>query len=147
MTATAHALIGGAIAASVPDPALGLSLSLISHPLMDLIPHWDFGWGWKKKDKKMLFLESAFDLGLGVGVSYLLFGQNINLQYFLGCVLLTEIWDLLEAPYWFFNWKFPPFSSIYNIQHKMQGKAKTILGGIFTQIITVAVVVFVLSKL
>jgi membrane-bound metal-dependent hydrolase YbcI (DUF457 family) len=54
MTATAHALIGGAIAASIPNPALGLPLAAISHPLVDMIPHWDFGLGWRKK-KKVLF--------------------------------------------------------------------------------------------
>ena len=54
MTATAHVLIGGAIAASVPDPALGITLAALSHPILDMIPHWDFGFGWRKKSKVLL---------------------------------------------------------------------------------------------
>ena len=55
MTATAHALIGGAIAAGIASQPLGIALALASHPLADLIPHWDFGWGWRKKSKPKLF--------------------------------------------------------------------------------------------
>ena len=41
MTATAHALVGGALAAAIKDPVLGISLSLLSHPFLDMIPHGD----------------------------------------------------------------------------------------------------------
>ncbi len=58
MTATAHAIVGGALAAAFPNPVIGISLSLLSHPLLDMIPHWDEGWGWRKKIK-FNFLLSA----------------------------------------------------------------------------------------
>lgn len=145
MTATAHALVGGAIAASVQNPPLGIALSAASHPLLDMIPHWDFGWGWKKKTKLKLFLQAGLDLGVGVILAYLIFGQFVhNLWYFLACVLASEVWDMMEAPFWFLNWKFPPFSTIYNIQSKMQGKAR-LPWGILTQVATVMVVVFLLQ--
>ena len=51
MTATAHALVGGAIAASAINPAIGLPLAALSHPILDMIPHWDLGIGWRGKNK------------------------------------------------------------------------------------------------
>ncbi|MCL4366594.1 hypothetical protein M1563_00245 [Patescibacteria group bacterium] len=136
MTATAHALIGGIIAASVPDPALGISLAFISHPLVDMIPHWDFGLNWRSKSKLTLFGESVFDLSLGLGAAYLLFNQQVGFLYLLGAVVAAESWDILEAPYWFLGWKFPPFSWIYNVQSRIQSKL-TAPWGILTQAATV----------
>ncbi|MBI2011756.1 hypothetical protein HYS91_03230 [Candidatus Daviesbacteria bacterium] len=133
MTATAHALVGGAIASSVSNPALGLTLSALSHPLLDLIPHWDFGRGWKQKSKVKLFLQASLDLGAGVILAYLLFGQYTNLWYFLACIFVSELWDFLQVPYWFFSWRFPPFSTAYHVQSTIGGRAK-LPWGIFTQI-------------
>lgn len=140
MTATAHALVGGAIAAAIPDPSIGLPLAAISHPLMDLIPHWDVGFNWRKTPKLKLFRDSVLDLTLGVTLAYLLFGQQVNLLYFIGAVFFSEVWDLLEAPYWFLKWDFPPFSWIYEFGHRIQNKA-TPPFGIITQIITVGVII------
>ncbi|MBI2601111.1 hypothetical protein HYW42_04100 [Candidatus Daviesbacteria bacterium] len=144
MTATAHALVGGAIAASMQNPVLGITLSAVSHPLLDLIPHWDFGWGWRQKTKLRLFLEATFDLVFGFLLAYLLFGRNIDFWYFSAAVLASEIWDILEAPYWFFGWKFPPFGLIYKIQSSLQGKTKTMQVGILNQVLTVTGIVLVL---
>lgn len=146
MTATTHALVGGIIAATVPDPALGLSLAFISHPLLDMVPHWDFGWGWREKSKFKLLAESSLDLIFGTAVSFVLFGQHIPLWYFLGAVLLSESWDLLEAPYWFFKWKFFPFGIIYKFQSGIQGKLK-LPGGFFTQVVSVIGIFLVLKFL
>lgn len=144
MTATAHAIVGGAIAASIPNPALGITLAAASHPILDLIPHWDFGWGWKKKSKILLFVQASFDLILGTLLAFFIFGQNIPAWYFLVCVFASEFWDILEAPYWFLNWHFPPFSWIYKIQSQLQGKAK-LPWGILSQVVTVALIIFILQ--
>ncbi len=145
MTATAHALVGGAIAASIPNPAIGVPLALVSHPLLDLIPHWDFGIGWRGKNKFTLFLESSLDLLLGIVLAYFLFGKNISSIYFLSCILASESWDILMMPYLLLNWKFPPFQTVYNLQHAMQRKAKaSFVWGILTQIGTVYATVLLL---
>ncbi|MDO8498741.1 MAG: hypothetical protein Q7S44_03060 [bacterium] len=146
MTATAHALVGGAIAASVKDPALGLSLSALSHPLMDLIPHWDFALNWRSKSKVKLFLEAVVDLGGGTLLSYLLFGRFIDIRYFLAAVLLSEVWDIAEAPHWFLKKSFPPFSWIYAVQSRFHSRAKLPLGGI-TQALTVLFILLLIKFL
>lgn len=68
-----------------------------------MVPHWDLGWGWRQKPKIRLFLECSLDLLVGLILSYLIFGQHINLLYFLGCLFLSIIWDVMETPYWFFK--------------------------------------------
>ncbi len=147
MTATAHALVGGAIAASIQNPVLGITLSAASHPFLDMIPHWDFGWGWREKSKQVLFLQAAADTIFGLILSYLLFGRNIPLWYFLTCVGVSIAWDIAEAPYWFLNWRRGPVVWIYKIQSNMQGKTKTMWGGILTQVVTVTIIILALGRL
>ncbi len=149
MTATAHALVGGAIAASVPIPALGVTLAAASHPLLDMIPHWDFAIGWRKKNKFKLFAEASLDLIVGVTLTYLLFFKfeifgPVDLWYLLACIFFSLIWDFAQVPYWLLKWNFPPFSTFYKIQHEIQGKAKFPLG-IFTQVGTVFGILIALS--
>jgi hypothetical protein len=139
MTATAHCLVAGSLAASIHNPLLGITLSTISHPLLDTVPHWDVGWGWREKSKVRLFIEGFMDLSVGVITAYILFGQNVNPWYFFACLLGSVSWDLAEVPYWFLKWKFPPFGWIYKFQSGIQGKAQTIVGGIATQVATVAI--------
>lgn len=37
-----HVLVGAAIAATVPNPLLGLVFAFLSHFLLDRIPHWEY---------------------------------------------------------------------------------------------------------
>ncbi len=144
MTATAHALIGGAIASAVPNPALGITLSAMSHPIADMIPHWDFGLGWRKKSKVLLFFQASADLIFGIVITFALFGRSTNWLYLLTCILISESWDLLQAPYWLFNWKFPPFSYFYKFQHAINAKA-SLPWGILSQAAAVSVLALVLQ--
>lgn len=144
MTATAHALIGGAIAASVPNPSIGLPLAAFSHPLADMIPHWDFGLGWRKKGKVLLFFQSLFDLLFGLWVTYLLFGHATESLYLWGAVFLSLIWDFLQMPYLLFGWNFFPFKTFYNFQHEINRRA-SLPWGIITQALTVYGVVLALK--
>lgn len=40
---TAHVVVGAAVGAAVGNPVGGLLLGILSHHLLDLIPHWDVG--------------------------------------------------------------------------------------------------------
>ena len=144
MTATAHALVGGAIASSIPDPVLGLSLALVSHPILDMVPHWDFGKGWRNKSKVNFFLEGVFDLGVGLVLAYALFGRGISPIYFLATIFASLFFDLIQIPYWFFKWRFPPFSWAYRSQSAIQGHAK-LPWGILNQVIAVLLIVILLQ--
>lgn len=144
MTATAHALVGGAIAASIANPVLGLTLATVSHPLLDMVPHWDAGWGWRQKTKQRLFMEGTLDLVLGYASAYLLFGMNAPFWYWFWCVSLSIAWDVAEIPYWFWKWDFPPFNWMYKFQSAIQGKA-ALPWGIVNQVVAVGVIVLILN--
>ncbi len=147
MTATAHALIGGAIAASTPNnPTLGITLAALSHPILDFIPHWDFGLGWRKKTKILLFLQAMADLIFGVVVTFLFFGKATNPLYLLICIFMSLSWDIMQAPYWLLGWKFFPFSTFYKVQHEINKKAR-LPWGILTQAVTVTGVVLALRTI
>lgn len=142
VTATAHALIGGAIAASFSNPSIGLPLAAASHPIADMIPHWDFGLGWKKKGKFLLFTQSIFDLGLGIALTFLIFGKSTDSLYLISAIFLSEVWDILQMPYLLWGWKFP-FSAFYKVQHEINAKA-SLPWGVLTQAVTVGGLVFAL---
>ena len=144
MTATAHALVGGVIAATTKDPLLGATLSLMSHPLLDMVPHWDFAWGWRDKSRVLLFCEATGDLLGGLLLAYLFFGANISFWYLSLCVFLALSFDFIEVPYWFFGWRFFPFSVLHSFQSKIQGKAK-LPWGVINQIIVVSLIIFVFT--
>lgn len=145
MTLTAHALVGGAIATTIQNPILGITTAGISHIFLDMIPHWDEGRGWREKTKLRLFTESCFDLILGFGLSYFIFGQFINFWYFFACVFASIALDLFEGPYLILNWKIPPFTWVYKFQSKIQGRA-ALPWGIVTQFATVLLIIFFLQS-
>lgn len=144
MTATAHALIGAACAATFTNPVVGLSVAAISHPILDTIPHWDAARGWREKTKTRLFIESSIDLAIGVALAYFLFGSGVNMWYFFGAILASISWDIAELPYWFLKWRFFPFNYTHAFQSAIQGKASMPFG-IATQIVTI-VIVFIAFK-
>ncbi|MBI3384720.1 hypothetical protein HY030_00835 [Candidatus Gottesmanbacteria bacterium] len=139
MISVAHSLVAVSIAAKIPNPIIAFPLSFFSNYLLDMIPHWDFGYGWRAKSKKRLFLEGASD----VAVSYILvfliwqkFLPHISLVYLLANAFLSQLPDWLELPYVLFNVKVQPFVFFYQIQHLIHRKL-ALPWGIVTQIVTV----------
>lgn len=145
MTATAHALIGGAIAASIQNPTIGLPLAALSHPIADMIPHWDFGSGWKKKTKLKLFTQACFDLTFGIAVTYFFFGKTTDNLYLFLAIFLSEVWDFLQMPYLLWGWKFP-FSTFYKFGHEINVQAR-LPWGILTQVASVTGLVLALRTI
>lgn len=146
MTATAHALVGGVIAAALPqNPSLAVTLCAISHPILDMIPHWDFGLGWKKKNKVLLFAQAIGDLFFGLGITFLIFGRSVDPLYLLLCIFISESWDIMQMPYLLWGWKFP-FSYFYEFGHNTNGRA-TLPWGIITQVLSVGGVALALRTL
>ena len=143
MTATAHALVGGAIAASVANPAIGLPLAAFSHPLLDMIPHWDFGVGWKKKSKLRILTQSALDLYFGLLITYIIFGSRVEFVYLASAVFLSLVWDILMMPYLILKKKIQPFYLFYKIQSELNKNIR-LPWGILTQVGTVAAILLFL---
>lgn len=136
MTATAHCLTGASIASFLPNPFLSVPLSIASNFLMDLIPHWDTGTGWRNRPKIFTLLATGIDVTLGFALAFIIFSKKINSAYLLLNIFAATLPDWLEAPYLFLGWDFPPFSWFYRLQSKLHAR-NGLPWGIITQVIIV----------
>lgn len=77
MLLTPHTAVGVVIGSRVGNPFIAVPLALISHFIMDRIPHWDFFTFTRKKDRlrgRILYgILIDFGLGLIVGMSFVLY--------------------------------------------------------------------------
>ncbi|MDO8451521.1 MAG: hypothetical protein Q7S76_01495 [bacterium] len=157
MTATAHALVAGAIAAKFIVPSLTIPLALASHYVMDIIPHWDFGTNWRKRSKRSTAAVAIADTILGITLAYFFFGAKVpplTLALTVGASLLP---DWIETPWYIFfarqNKTVPEKSAstierlcyrLYKLQNGCHTKATFPLGAI-TQIVTVIAILLLLK--
>lgn len=148
MVSLAHALTGASIACAFPNPVIYVPSSLVSHYILDAIPHYDLGSTIKnyKKNKKTSLCLAFFDV-LFAFFAIMIFGfltkQKFNFYFgaFLGILP-----DLIEAPLNFFNKKYK-FLIIFNKFHgKYHHNSKKMTTGIITQIITIALAILIIIK-
>lgn len=157
MTATAHALVAGAIAARFSDPAAASLLALTSHYVMDSIPHWDFGTNWRNRPKQTTGIFAIIETSFGIGASYYFFGQYLPFSLWAATVLFGLIPDWLETPWYVFfaNQKKhePPPSAgpmerlafaCYKVPNIFHAKTQLPLG-VITQVATVGFFLFLLA--
>ena len=118
MIAAAHALVGASLAVSIANPVIGIPLSIGSHFVLDLVPHWDWATNMRKKSTARVFLESTLDVIFGFVIVFLLF-RNFSSSYYLWImVICSQLPDWLESPTLFFGMK-KPFSYVKEIQMKI----------------------------
>lgn len=142
MTLTAHAVVGTVIAAKIGNPALAIPIAVLSHAILDMVPHWDAATNRKDKSRRRLFVDSFVDGLTAISVSYsviaLLFPYT-NLSYAAIIVFFSLLPDILMAPYlffkiYFFKWAYD-FGKITNTELDKPW-------GVFTQLAIVLAVIF-----
>lgn len=119
MTATGHALIGTALAASIQSPQIGIPIAILSHVAADAFPHWDTGWRRHEKTFNRFFAESLTDLALSLTLPFILayfFFPELNFIYLFVMVLAAQLLDWITAPSIFLKWTFFPFDLPYKLQ-------------------------------
>lgn len=102
MTATAHALVAGAIVAKFPDPALAIPLAFTSHFIMDAVPHWDIGTNWRSRAKSTTGVFAVAETLIGITVSYFLFSGKVSNLWLTLTLLASLLPDWLETPWYIF---------------------------------------------
>ena len=123
MLASTHAVAGAVIAASFVSPQMAIAVAVISHPLLDLFPHWDFNTRRDQKRKlSTTIIISLADSLIGIIIGLILFGEFVPLPLLILCMFSAQIFDWAEAPYKVFNWHFPPFSTVKKFQHHVHSK-------------------------
>ncbi|MBI4100378.1 hypothetical protein HY439_01420 [Candidatus Microgenomates bacterium] len=145
MLATFHALSGGIILKTIPDPRIALPLAFLSHFILDSVPHWDFTTSLSKedspqkpltlagrKDRKKIFVLAAFDVILGFGLTFWLF-QNLNPYWLFGSMIFAQLPDWLEIPYFFGGYKIAPSIWVKRFQHRVHSRLY-LPWGLITQI-------------
>lgn len=141
MTATAHALIGASLAVKITNPFVGIPLAILSHFLLDLIPHWDEGTNHREKSLAKIRLEATFDVLLGFALAFLIFRNLSDPVYLFAMIIAAQLPDWLEAPAAWFNVKIPPFSWMDWLGHNLQSRMQ-LPWGLVTQIVVVGIFVF-----
>src|SRR3989304_10373917 len=102
VTATADAIVTGAIAQKFPDPFLAPLLAFVSHFVMDAVPHWDFGTNWRSRTKTKTGVVAIFDTILGFSLAYFLFAGKVESLPLILALIAGNLPDWLEAPYYIF---------------------------------------------
>ena len=102
MTATAHAIIGAALAAKIGEPMSLAFASTTSHLLMDCIPHWDFGANWRLRSKWATGTFAIFDSVIGITLAYFLFWGKAPISLLTIGILSSELPDWLQTPWFLF---------------------------------------------
>lgn len=126
MTATAHAIIGIAIAVKVGNPALAIPVAFASHLAADSIPHWDVATHRHKKEIRRLIFDLFVDVSLSfilsVVILSLLFPKT-SLSYAFLIIMASQLLDWITGPYYILDYLFkihpPPFSWFYALQKKI----------------------------
>lgn len=150
MTATAHALVAGAIARAIPNPYIALPLAFCSHFIMDCIPHWDIGTNWRGRAKKHTGALAIAETTLGITLTYFLFQGKVDTALLLGTIIASELPDWMEAPWYIFFakhnhqepgahagfWERLTFT-IYRKENSLHARAEFPFG-LYTQVATVA---------
>lgn len=143
MLATSHALIAGVILKTFPDPKIALPMALVSHFILDLVPHWDATSGINngseesrtlvgKKNLPKIIFSSTVDILLGFGLTYWLFAALDPTMLFIA-IVVSQLPDWLQTPYYFWGIKFAPSIWSKKIQKIVHFKAR-LPWGLLTQI-------------
>lgn len=152
MLLTPHVLVGVTVAKSVPSPLVAVFISIITHFLGDLTPHWDF-YSNTPKEKRLkgwrpIAVMADFGLGIAVGLFFTLHAlwvkddPSLALRTFL-CGIASVLPDALEAPHIYTDAKIKFVEKLTDIQRKLQNQAP-LPWGLLTQVAIMLLCLFVL---
>jgi hypothetical protein len=145
MLETPHVAAGAAISYFVPNPAIAIPLALLSHFVLDGIPHWNPHLNTELKNSgkisknslTIVIVDSALALTLGGFLAIIRFPNSVDVFSTLACSFAAVLPDVIEAPYFFLNIKNRAVEKWTKFQKNIQANTGIVLG-ITTQIITVA---------
>lgn len=151
MTATAHTLVAGAIATAFPtNPLAAAGLTVISHFVMDSVPHWDFGTNWRNRSKSKTGAIAITETLFGLTLSAWIFGSRVPTITLSVALVASLLPDWLETPWYIFfanQKKHEPKATagplerltyrVYKVQNRFHTKTYNPLFGILTQVIVV----------
>lgn len=146
-----HTLVGAAIATRIPNPLISLPLALLSHFLLDFVPHWNPSLYTETQkhgrpsgySTRFVFLDSSLSLILGFLVAARQWPDRGHFLLIILCCFLAVAPDVLEAPYFFLKYRPAWMENLIQWQRRHQGRARKV-PGILIQLTTIAAAVLVI---
>lgn len=165
MTLTTHAVVGAALASSMPDHLLvGFVLAFASHFVLDAIPHWDYSLSsYKKDDSNRLndamainkdffvdLLKIGCDMSCGILLVLLFF--TLNGPHLLWAPLIGAFGAVLPdaLQFVYFKWRHQPMVSLQRFHvwcHSERDFNDKPLVGVPFQAVLIALAVYVYASL
>lgn len=164
MTLATHAVVGSLIGAVTAHALpVGIVAAVLSHPIMDTIPHWDYSLSTAKGNKKdpmqndmaiggkafyIDLLKIAFDFCLGMAIVIAVFYTQPKIVFFSAvlCALLAVLPDPLQFVYWKTRNKIlAPFQRFHMYMHAKSNFNTQPIFGITAQA-AIIIVILVLIK-
>lgn len=144
MLETPHVLLGAAIATKVANPYLAVPLALLSHFILDKIPHWNphissetkkFGKP-TKKSTTIIAVDATIALVGGSLIAYNALPNTTLAITILACCFVAALPDIIEIPYFYFKKRDGYLMSWIPSQKSWQTDT-TPFWGLLTQVITI----------
>ena len=108
-----HVAVGAAIASKIPNPLISIPLTLLSHFLLDMTPHWNphinreikkFGHP-TKQSVSIIRVDSTIALILGTAIAIHALPDMHQFLNIMACSFVSVLPDVVEAPYYFLHRK------------------------------------------
>ena len=144
MLDTPHAVVGAAIAASIPNPYVALPLAFASHFLLDITPHWNphLNTELNKNGKitpnttALIIGDSALGLVLSFAIASTAYPDYGRMMIILLGAFAAIFPDLIKAPHYFLKYNGKWLMDYIAWDKKIQADA-SLIPGIATQVIVV----------
>jgi hypothetical protein len=149
MLETPHVLAGAAIATKIPDPLLALPLALASHFILDKVPHWNphlntetekFGHP-TRRSTIITAIDSLIALASGSYFAYQALPNTTQAIAILAACFLAVLPDVVEAPYFFLNYRKKIIKNWVLWQRSIQANSPP-LPGLLTQLFVSLTIIF-----
>jgi len=157
MLLTPHAFVGAAIGASTDNLFYIITLAFMSHFILDMLPHSDWGmwhnyseFSWKDMKARDYILVAADIAILLISMMYLWYNLGRNNNILIGAFfgILVDLID--NVPFWkkFFQ-KLPVFSWLHWLHRKIHHllEMKYWIWGVITQVAIIVISVIILFKI
>lgn len=111
-----HVTAAAAIVTVVPNPMISLPLALVSHIILDTIPHWNWSPG-KGMVGKLASVNDGF-LAIILTLGFALLMDRSWVMLVAGA--LSMLPDVIQAPYHFWGWQPKPLRLFIDWERRRQ---------------------------
>jgi len=145
MLETPHVAVGAALAVKIGQPALAIPLALVSHFVLDRIPHWNPSFFTETKKyghptKNSIYfsaVESTVALFLGLFVAYQMLPNYTLAATVIVCSFASVFSDVVKIPFFFFRSKSRLLARWVAWERSLQVETDSFFWGVATQIIVI----------